>query len=108
MRGWRAEACRSELINPAVRHCECRAVPVSLGSTEALGFPWVCLAFLGKYGRSGSKSFRPLYQKAGPRQEPSGKHNPGNDQAGHRGLGFSGVSRAFQLEEFELGVSRQE
>ena len=98
---------RSDLINPVVRHCGCRAVPVF-----PVGFPDISRWFPdGKFGlvlvlkRSVLSSRRPGQDKNPGK--PPGIERPRGDRGGVirglRGRAFP----VFQLEEFELG-SRQE
>ena len=76
--------------------------------------------FQGKAGCSGSQAFRPLYQKAGPRQEPPknplripwGMTNRVATKVGHRGLefslGFQALAVGFNSKNSSWGDSRQE
>ena len=89
----RLRARRSDLINPVVRHCAGHAVPVSgcFRKVSPLGSPILASDFRQKIRAFWFLAFRPLYQKAGPRQEPLGLSQAGDGQSGAQG---SGVFRA--------------
>src|SRR5438445_9489188 len=87
------EARRSDLINPVVRHCDGHAVPVSgcFRKVSPLGSPILASDFRQKIRAFWFLAFRPLYQKAGPRQEPLGRSQAGGRPKRAQG---SGVFRA--------------
>src|SRR6185503_17394537 len=88
----RLRARRSDLINPVVRHCDRHAIPISGCFLKAspLGSPILALDFRQKIRAFWFLAFRPLYQKAGPRQEPLGRSQAGVRPK--RGTGVWGFS----------------
>src|SRR6188474_2017531 len=100
------EASLTRLIDTALAT---RSRYPDVPQVSALGSPILALDFRQKIRAFWFLAFRPLYQKAGPRQEPLGRSQAGvRPKRGTGVWGFSGVSGRFQLEEFELRVARQE
>src|SRR6476660_6093642 len=71
-------------------------------SGKSLGFPNTCLGFSAENSGVLVLGVPSSLSEGRAKTRTPGSHNPGATKAGHRGLGFSGVSERFQLEEIRV------
>ena len=101
------EASLTRLIDTALAT---RSRYPDVPQVSALGSPILTLNFRQKIRAFWFLTFRPLYQKAGPRQEPLGRSHAGERaKAGAHGCGaFRALAGGSNSKNFGLRAARQE